>query len=307
MQRIVTIGGGTGHFQILRGLKNYDVDITAIVNMADDGGSTGILRDELGVLPPGDLRQCIVALADGPDSHLLRELFNYRFEKGHNLGNLIMTALTDITGSPIEGIRAACKLMGIKGKVIPVTTDDIQLHAETDKGEILRGETKVSYPPKGVRIKRLFHDPKGFLHQEAGAAIRAADKIIICPGDLHGSICSNFLVNSMVEALQQSKAQKIYICNLVTKLGSVDFTASDFVNEIEKYAQIKLDKILINSGTPSEELVTKYLDENSHLVVDDLGNDSRVVRGDFIGEFSKEPKTFLRHVPEKVAKAVMEI
>jgi uncharacterized cofD-like protein len=306
MQKIVTIGGGTGHFQILRGLKNYECGITAIVNVSDDGGSSGKLRDEYGILPPGDARQCMVALADEDESKLLRDMFSFRFKDGHNLGNLMITALAGISGSSAQAIKDASKLLNIKGNVLPVTTDDVILHGETFDGKILKGQTEVSYPKdKNSTIKRIFNVPEAFLYKEAGEAIRNADKIVICPGELYGSILPNFIVGGVREALQESKAKKIYVCNLFTKEGSYNFKAGDFVREIEKYAGIKIDKIIIGISRPSVDALRKYLGENSKLVEDNLGSDERVIRGDYAAEYPSAEKTLLRHVPEKIARAIM--
>lgn len=308
MQKIVTIGGGTGHFQILRGLKNYECEITAVVNMSDNGGSSGKLRDEYGVLPPGDVRQCLVALAPEEESRILRELFSYRFRNEHNLGNLVITALSDIFGNYAEGIKAAEKLLRIKGRVLPVTIDDVQLFGETLEAKILRGEIEVSYPTdKNTKIKRLYYEPKAFIYREASEAIRSANKLVICPGDLYGSILPNLIVEGVSNSLRNSKAIKIYICNLFTKQGNYDFRASDFIKEIEKYSGVSMDRIIVNVGKPSNNVIEKYFSEDSKLVEDDLGEDSRVVRGDFTKEFLSEKKTILRHIPEKIAKVIVEL
>lgn len=307
MQKIVTIGGGTGHFQVLRGLKNYECQLTAVVNMSDDGGSSGKLRDEYGVLPPGDVRQCMVALADEKKGRLLRDLFKHRFKDGHNLGNLIITALTQITGSAAEGIKEAAKLLHIAGKVLPVTTDDVKLFAETDDNVILEGQWNVSYPEQGVKIKKIFFKPDAFVFKEAADEIRSADKVVICPGDFYGSVVPNFLVKGISEALHQSRALKIFVCNIVTKQGNENFKAGDFVAEAERYAGIKFDKILLNSGLPPKEVVDTYLSEHSRIVADDLLSDLRVVRGDFVQAYPSEPKTILRHIPEKIARAIISL
>lgn len=308
MQRIVTIGGGTGHFQILRGLKNYECEITSIVNVSDDGGSSGILRDEYGILPPGDARQCMIALADDNESKLLRDMFSFRLKGGHNLGNLMITALAAISGSSAQAIKDAGKLLRIKGKVLPATTDDVVLYGETSEGKILQGQTEVSYPKDAnAKIKRIFHVPEAFLFKEAGEAIRSADKIVICPGEIYGSILPNFIIKGMREALQESKAKKIYVCNLFTKEGNYGFRAGDFVKELEKYAGVRIDKIIINVGKPSDDILMKYLGENSRLVEDDLGSDERAVRGNFVVEYPSAEKTILRHVPEKIAREIISL
>lgn len=307
MEKIVTIGGGTGQFQILKGLRNYECEITAITNVSDNGGSSGRLIDEYGILPPGDLRQCLVALANKEDEKILRELFNYRLKDGHSMGNLIITALADIQGDFLSGVKETGKLLNISGKVLPVSNNKLKIYAETIDGKILNGEEEVSYSKENSGIKRLFAKEKIFLLKEVGEAIRNADKIIICAGDLYGSILPNFLVNGILEALKESSAKKIYICNLFTKQGTEKFKASDFVKEIEKYSKIKIDKIIINSRTPSQEVLRKYLQEESSFVEDDLEKDSRVIRGDYVAEYPFERKTIFRHVPEKIAQAILEI
>ncbi len=309
MQDIVTIGGGTGHFQLLRGLKNYECRITAIANIADDGGSSGRLTDEYGILPPGDARQCIVALAPENGGGRLRKLFNYRLKDGHNLGNLIITALTDIYGDSAAGIKEAGKLLRIRGNVLPVSIDKIVLKGETLEGRILNGQTEVSYPAdKNTKIRNIFYDPPAFIYRESAEAIRDADKVVICAGDLYGSILPNLIVEGMGDALKESNAMKIYVCNLFTKQGNYDFKASDFVEEIERYADVKMDRIIVNIGKPSKDIIEKYFSEDSKLVEDDLEDDVRVVRvvrGEFAKEYLSEKKTILRHIPEKIAGVII--
>ncbi len=308
MQKIVTIGGGTGHFQLLKGLKNYNCELTAIANMSDDGGSSGRLRDEYGVLPPGDVRQCIVALSKEDDNRRLRELFNYRFENGHNMGNLIITALTNITGNSGAGIKAAGELLSIEGNVLPVTIDGSKLMAETLEGKLLSGQTEVSYPSeKDTKIVRVFYEPKAFIYKNSAQKIKEADKIVICPGDLYGSIIPNLIVEGMTEALEESKAKKIYVCNLFTKQGNFYFKAGDFVREIEKYSGVEMDRIIVNTGMPSEDVVKKYFSENARLVEDDLAGNGKVIRGEFAKEYLSEKKTILRHTSEKIARFIFEL
>jgi uncharacterized cofD-like protein len=309
MQKIVTIGGGTGQYQILRGLKNYDCEITAIVNVADNGGSSGKLMDEYGILPPGDARQCLLALADEEKGRILRELFNFRFPSGefagHSAGNLIIAAFTLMRGGSAEGIREAGRLLGIKGNVLPVTIDSTTLFASTSDGKVLKGQMEVSYPKEATRIKNVYCNPKAFAYCEAVRAIREADKIIVCPGDIYGSIIPNFIVKGIKEALSESKAEKIYVCNLFTKEGSEFFKASDFVREIEKYSEVKFDKIIINTKKPSDDVLKKYSLEKSRIVEDDMHDSKKIARGEFVSEYPWEKKTLLRHVPEKIARAIM--
>lgn len=308
MDKIVTMGGGTGHFQILRGLKNYECELTAVVNMCDDGGSSGRLRDEYGVLPPGDVRQCMIALSHEDESKILRELFKHRFKDGHNLGNLIITASGEICGDSVMGIKEIGRLLKIRGDVLPITANNSVLIGETFEGKILRGESAISRPlDKNIRIRNITYEPKTFIYREAAEKIRDADKIVICPGDLYGSILPNFIVEGAKEALEKSQAIKIYVCNLFTKEGNYDFKASDFVREIERYSGIKIDRVIVNTGRPSQEIINKYFSENSRLVEDDLRESSEVIRGEFVGEYLSEPKTILRHVPDKIAHAIFDI
>jgi uncharacterized cofD-like protein len=277
--------------------------------MADDGGSSGVLRDEYGILPPGDARQCMIALSSEERSKILRELFNFRFNEGegHNLGNLIIGALVKIRGGTAEAIKEAGNILGIRGKVLPVTTDDVMLCAETEDGNFLNGQTNISYPGSNIKIKRIFYKPRAFAYSETIDAIKNADKIVICPGELYGSILPNMIVEGVAGALKESKAMKVYVCNLFTREGTQNFMASDFVKEIEGYAGIKIDRILINTGRPSEDVLAKYLSEKSNLVWDDLQNDARVIRGDYAAVYPSEKKTLLRHVPEKIARAIVAL
>ena len=307
MEKIVTIGGGTGQFQILKGLRDCECEITAITNVSDNGGSSGKLIDEYGILPPGDIRQCLVALANKGDEKILRDLFNYRLKDGHSMGNLIITALADISGSFISGVKETGKLLNITGRVLPVSSNKFKIYAETTDGKILNGEEEVSYSQENSGITRLFAKEKVFLLKDAGEAIRNADKIVICAGDLYGSILPNFLVEGIIKALQESPAKKIYVCNLFTKKNTERFKASDFIKEVEKYSQIKLDKIIVNSQKPSSEVSQKYLEEESSFVKDDLEKDPRIIRGDYVAEYPFERKTILRHVSEKIAQAIMKI
>ncbi len=307
MQKIVTIGGGTGQYQILRGLKNYECEITAVVTMADDGGSSGKLRDEYGVLPPGDFRQCLVALAEGERGAILRDLFNYRYGED-NVGNQIIATLTNLYGSS-EGLKSANTLFSFdNSRVLPVTTDDVTLCAYTKNDKYIKGETNLDLSlDENDVIEKVFYEPEPFLYKDTGKAIRAADKIIICSGDLYRSIIPTLIVKGMSDAIKESPAMKIYVCNLFTKKGTFGFKASDFVREIEKYSGIRFDKIIMNTKIPSEEIRKKYLLENSSFVENDMQDDKRVVVGDYVKEYPSEKKTLFRHIPEKIAKGIIAL
>lgn len=297
MKKVVVIGGGTGTFTILRGLKKYPLDITAVVTMADSGGSSGRLRDEFGVLPPGDIRQCLAALADSGDTDLIRELFLYRFDKGdglsgHNFGNLFLTALTEITGSDEAAIKAASKLLRIKGKVLPVTNCDCKLCIELEDGFVVKGEDRIDEPLHNgeVRIKKVWLEPNAKCTDEVIAAIGAADLIILGPGDLYTSIIVNLVVDGVVEAIRDKKV--LYVANLISKYGqSYRYSLSEHVKDLEKYLNRKIDYILYNSTELPAKILTKYSEEKGYSVKNDIQGEKRVVAGDLIVEENIKQKS----------------
>lgn len=259
--KIAVIGGGTGSFTLLTGLKEYTHSLTALVNMADDGGSTGQLRDELGALPPGDVRQCLVALSDAPK---LRDLFNYRFEegslKGHAFGNLFITALEQMTGNFAEGVELAAEVLNITGRVEPITLTSVTLMMRTNGNGEVRGEFQIGESDLGGERPELWLEPEAELNPNALAAIKEADIVVVAPGNLYGSLAPALIVPGVGEALASSKAFKVYICNLVTKPGQTDgYKVSDFADEIERLAGHKfLDAVLFNTRQPDEGLMDKY-------------------------------------------------
>jgi uncharacterized cofD-like protein len=311
MQRIVVIGGGTGSYTVLRGLKNYDVDLEAIVSMMDSGGSTGVLRDEFGILPPGDARRCLIALS--PDTSMLRKLFEYRFKKGvglngHSLGNLLITALRDITGDEVKAIREAAMILNIKGKVLPVTTTNCQLGIILQNGQTIVGETNIDIPryDPDLRVKNLLLIPKPKAYEEAVKAIRKADKIVIGPGDLYTSVLPNLIISGIKQAIAKSKATKIYVCNIMTKYGETKgFKASDFVNELEKYlGKGVLDYVICNDQKPPQHLIKEYEKEKAEYVEPNLENskDYKVIKANLLSDTD-----LARHDPDKLAKTIMNI
>lgn len=274
--KIVAIGGGTGLYTMLRGLKEYDLDLTAIVNMTDDGGSTGELRDEFGVLPPGDVRRCIVALSESPES--MKKLFQYRFRKGavrgHSFGNLFITALREITGSDEEAINTAAKMLKVSGRVIPVTLEDRRLVAELEDGTIVKGESNIDIPRHNghLRIKRLRLNKPAVANPKALNALKRADLIILGPGDLYGSVISNLIVEGIVPAIRQSRAKVVYVCNLMTKYGETNgFGVHDFVDAIEQYlGQRVLHYVIFSRHRLSSAARQVYLKQKSEPVGFDL-------------------------------------
>ena len=240
MKNIVTIGGGTGSFVLLSGLKRHPVNLSAIVSMADDGGSTGVLRDELGVLPPGDIRQCLVALSDSSDE--MRQLMNYRFErgalKGHSFGNLLLGALEKINGGFLAGLKEAVKILNVKGEVIPVTADAVNLILDLKDGSTIKGEAAINRSSvlERIGIKRLYLRPRAHANAHAIKKIKEADIIIIGPGNFYCSIIPNLLVDGIADAIRISKATVILNCNLVNKNGHTErFTLDDYVDVINGY------------------------------------------------------------------------
>lgn len=323
--KVVVIGGGTGSFTLLRSLKNYTSHLTALVNMADDGGSTGQLRDELGVLPPGDVRQCLVALSESPRT---RELFNYRFEKGtfagHAFGNIFMAALETMTGNFAEAVEEASSVLNIVGHVEPVTLDPVTLVMQNQDGSITRGQFIINQTDFGTTRPTIRLEPTPRVNPRAVEAIEQADLIVIAPGNLYGSLAPTLVVPGIDHALRKSDAKKVYVCNLVTKPGQTDgFMVSDFAEEVERFMDgPKLDYVLYNNVRPPEKLVARYAHEGEKLVEFDTAAlkvaHYRVKSGSFIsGEFaapnsgSADPiassRTYIRHDGDKVARALMKI
>ena len=323
--KIVVIGGGTGSFTLLSELKNYTHNITALVNMVDDGGSTGVLRDELGVLPAGDVRQCLVALSTTPK---VRELFSYRFDegslKGHAFGNLFMAALERMTGSFAEAVETASEVLSVKGRVEPITLDDTKLVIRLQDGTTMYGqhETEGLKVPYGER-PWLDLEPAATINPEAHAAIIDADLVVISPGLLYGSLAPALLVKGVTRALNESHAKKIYVCNLVTKPGqNDDYKVSDFAEEIERFAGVKMDYVLYNNHRPGPELIDKYAHDGEFLVEWDEGELStkhyRAVGKKFIADSAwvnknatSDPlaaqRSLIRHDADRVARELMRI
>ena len=314
MKKFVVIGGGTGSFTVLRGLKKYDVDITAVVSMFDSGGSTGLLRDEFGVLPPGDVRRCLIALAEDGDN-LLRDLFNYRFDeacslKGHSFGNLFLTALTQITGNEVDAIKKAGQLLHIKGSVLPVSVDHAHLGAELENGHTVVGETNIDVPKHDgtLRIKRVFIKPKATIYSETREAILNADVIVIGPGDLYSSILPNLLVEGVAQAINASNAQKVYICNLMTKWGETnDFTASEHVKEMLHYLGGNINYVICNSHlVKDKKLLASYAREKAFPVIVDK-NIIEKLHVHVIEEHIITEPVLIRHDSDKLARVLMNL
>ncbi len=272
MENIVVIGGGTGTFTVLTALKKYPVHLSAIVSMADDGGSTGILRDQYGVLPPGDIRRALVALSEPGET--MRKLFNYRFEggglQGHSFGNLFLTALEKVTGNFASALQEASTILNINGEVAPVTLDNVRLSARLADGKIIRGETNIDIPrsPRRSPIVEVWLEPEPRMNPSLKRILKNADLVVIGPGDLYTSIVPNLLVPGVKEEVAKSKAKKAFICNLMTKQGETDgFAGNDFLRVIEQYlGKNILDVAIFNDKRPPERLLRKYRRQGAEFV-----------------------------------------
>ncbi len=320
MKKITTIGGGTGSYTVLRGLKNFnDIEISAIVSMADDGGSTGVLRDELGVLPPGDVRQCLVALSEHSD--VVRGLMSYRFEdgtlKGHSFGNILLAALEKTAGSFVKGVEIASDILKIKGKVIPVTEDIAHLLINLNNGEQLIGENIINHTDiQSVGIKNISFQEHVKINEHARLAILESDLIVFGPGNFYCSLLPNIIVDGFKEAVRESKAKIILPVNLTNKKGhTLFFKVSDYVKEIENKLDRKIDYILFNSEKPSDEQIEMYKMEEGDgvMVMNDLTDDKRIISVPILShelvvklatDTIANTRSFIRHDSQKISEAI---
>lgn len=323
MKSIVTVGGGTGSYTVLSGLKNLkEVSLTALVSMADDGGSTGVLRDELGVLPAGDVRQCLVALSG--HSNVMRELVSYRFENGglagHSFGNILLAALQKVTGSFAEGVEVASKILKIKGKVVPITHDSAKLAMLLKNDKLIEGEGKIQEDPdlQKVGIKKIFYKDGIKLNERAKEAILNADVIILGPGNYYCSVVPNIIVDGFADAIKKSKAKIIFPVNLTNKMEHTSgWKVGDYVKDIEKYLGRRVDFILVNTKKPTPEQTKLYeLEEGKGVLVEDDMDDKRVVRAELLSEVLHQPqydekmkatRGFIRHDSQKLAECIEKI
>lgn len=318
-QNFVAIGGGTGLSTLLAGLKQrvgrsdarlWLENLSAIVTVSDDGGSSGRLRDELQMLPPGDIRNCIVALSE--DSSLLSKLFRYRFRGdgelgGHSFGNLFLAAMTEITGDFTEAIRLSSEILASKGHIYPATISDVRLVAELDDGSFVSGETQISKSAQGIRRLRL--EPEQCLPlPQVLRAIRAADIITVGPGSLYTSILPNLLVSQVARVIGQSQATKIYVNNLMTQPGETDgYSARAHLETIKRYApEIHFDFVVVNDRRISKEQAERYAAEGAYQIgLDDpledaLDQTTEIVRADLLDDGEK-----VRHNSDNLAQVVL--
>lgn len=319
--KIVALGGGTGLPIALEGLKTYSENLTAIVTVTDSGRSSGIIREQYGILPPGDARNCLVALSETEEQEDIYRLFQYRFTKGTlngmSLGNLLMAALTDITGSFELAIKKASEILSIKGKVLPSMLTSTHICAQLEDGTIVEEEFNVRAPQKSPIEKLFLRSNNIECPQEAISEIHQADVIIIGPGSLYTSIISNLLVEDIKESLQKTKAVKIYVCNIVTQPGQTDnYTASDCVKSVIKYlGEGILDYVLINNNFPNESVLEKYRKEGAEIIsIDkDLAKiNVKVETEDLIENIDLdrilwEKQDLIRHDPDKLANSICKL
>ncbi|MFN3690500.1 MAG: uridine diphosphate-N-acetylglucosamine-binding protein YvcK [Fimbriimonadales bacterium] len=311
-KRVVVIGGGTGLSTMLRGLKRYTANIVAIVTVTDDGGSSGKLRQELGILPPGDIRNCLIALADAEGA--MTALLQHRFKddagnlSGHSVGNLLIAAMTQIKDGDFEqAIQEISKVLAIRGRVLPSTLTHVNLRAEMEDGSCVEGETAiVDYP---ARIRRLHLVPPDVEPpQEAVDAIKQADVVVLGPGSLFTSVIPNLLVPKIADALRATDALRVYVCNVMTQPGETDgFMASDHVRAIEAHAGGRVfDYVLVNTATPTPELMERYHASGQELVQPDIDRirqmGYKVSAGNFISQ-----SDYVRHDPVRLAEAILRL
>ena len=307
----MVIGGGTGLSTMLRGLKEYTSNVVAIVTVSDDGGSSGSLQRQHGVLPPGDIRNCLVALAE--EETLLTELFQHRFDtegdglSGHTFGNLLITAMTDITGDFERAVKETSKVLAIRGRVLPSTIQNVSLRAVMDDGAVVEGETNiVQYPQPVHRVSLVPEDVKPL--QEALDAIRLADAIVVGPGSVFTSIIPNLLVDGIADAILASPAVKLYVCNVMTQPGETDkFKASDHVRAIFEHVGKRLfTYALVNKEVPSLRLLEKYHHGGADLVSADVDAIREMGYKPIAGNFISQTDV-VRHDPQKLAQAILRL
>jgi len=316
--RVVAIGGGTGLSTLLRGLKKEvggEIrELTAIVTVADSGGSTGRLRKIYQIPAPGDIRNCIVALSESEE--VMQKLFQYRFKggelEGHAFGNLFLTALTDITGNFLEAVKLTSQILRTKGEIIPSTVEDVHLVARFSDGEMIRGEEEITeYGKKGgARIEDIWIEPEGAKAPiEAIAAIETADVILIGPGSLFTSIIPNFLIGDIRESVKRSSALKIFIVNAMTQPGETDdFTAYDHLATFLKFSGIeRVNAVIVNTRMPPNDVLRKYVAQGQEPVVPDVGKIAKENISVFAEDLIGERDSFVRHDPDRLTEVILKI
>ncbi len=319
-KKIVVIGGGTGTQVVVSGLKEYPVDISAIISEADNGGSTGRLRDEFGFLPVGDLRQALAALASDTNHNWIKKLLLYRFDKGsglegHNLGNLILTALQDMAGSTPKALEIATDIFRLTGSIIPITTDNIQLVVEYEDGTVEIGETNLDHKHGGKRITCLKTSPKANVYTKAVDVIQSADLIIIGPGDLYGSLGANLVIGGIKNTFASCNAPIVFVSNLMTRYTQThNMSGTDHLHVIESWLGKLVDYVIVNNQEIPKTISKLYQSENEYIVKDDFGDDPRIIRASIIRPVpvsmnihDASPRSYLRHDQTKLADTIMKL
>jgi uncharacterized cofD-like protein len=315
--KIVAIGGGTGLSILLRGLKEYTPNITAIVTVADDGGGSGVLREDLGMLPPGDIRACLLALANTEPT--MEKLLQYRFKegqlKGQSFGNLFIAAMNEIYGSFEVAIKEASNVLSITGKVYPMTLENVRLHAELENGRVICGESIIpeEVVKEGCRIKRMYMDPLlSYPLSEAVDAIKDADLIVLGPGSLYTSVIPNLLVNDMVGTIYNAKAPKVYICNVMTQPGETHgYGVLEHVQAIINHScEDFIDYVIANIEEIPEETLNKYITDGSRPVMPEP-EDKDILASSNIKLVTERlieiKKNYIRHDNLLLSKLLMDI
>jgi len=307
---VAVIGGGTGLSVLLRGIKSVTGNITAIVTVADDGGSSGRLREDFDMIPPGDLRNCLVALAD--TEPLMEKLFQHRFGgsgglAGHNFGNLFIAAMTEVLGDVEQALKESSKVLAVRGRVLPASIQKVRLWAQMVDGSVVEGESQI--PLANKRIKKVYLQPEDTMPVESSLeAIREADAVILGPGSLYTSILPNLLVRGVADTLRQSQAVKIYICNVMTQPGETDgYSASEHVKAILDHVGMGvIDYVVVNSHNVAEELKQKYASQGAYPVEADIeaieSMGIKVVKTDVVSETN-----WVRHDPLKLSRTIVSM
>ena len=309
---IVVVGGGTGLSTMIRGLKEFTSNITAVVTVSDDGGSSGRLQQEMGILPPGDIRNCLVALAD--DEAVMGEIFQHRFNgavsslSGHSLGNLILAGMTQLRGGDFErAVKEVARVLAIRGSVLPSTVDRVTIHADMADGTHIKGESSIGRshgPVMRIGLEPEHPRPVG----DVLAAIAAADLIVLGPGSVFTSVIPNLLIPEIAEAIARADALKVHICNVMTQPGETDgFKASDHVEAIIRHAGRRVfDYVLVNNRTPRRDLLAKYEVHGQTMVEPDVEKIRRMGFECIVGDFISETD-LVRHDPQKLARAIARL
>lgn len=311
--KVVAIGGGTGLSTMLRGLKAFTSNITAVVTVADDGGGSGVLRQELGMLPPGDIRNCILALAD--TEPLMEQLLQYRFKegnlKGQSFGNLFLAAMDGISSSFVEAVKRMSDVLAVTGRVLPVTLENVTLCAELEDGSIVCGESRIGQPRNfnKCRIKRVYMEPADAEPlEDVIDALDQADVIVLGPGSLYTSILPNLLVRGICQAIQRSNALKIYVCNVMTQPSETeDYSVSDHIRALEDHScKGIIDLCIVNNSVIPDDIREKYQNDGADQVVIDRETVENAGIRIIEGDYASLRNNLVRHDPHKLAEAVIK-